>query len=111
MTQMVKNLPTIWETLVRSLVWEDPLEMGMATHSNILAWEILWTEKPGGLQSMGLQELDTTEQLKPPLLHMIKYYSATKMKELLTHARTWMDLKILMLNERSSTKSIYDFYM
>ena len=55
MTQMVKNLPTIWETLVRSLVWEDPLEMGMATHSNILAWKIPWREEPGGLQSMGLQ--------------------------------------------------------
>ena len=55
MTQMVKNLPTIWETLVRSLGWEDPLEMGTATHSSILAWKIPWREEPGGLQSMGLQ--------------------------------------------------------
>ena len=55
MTQMVKNLPTIWETLVQSLVWEDPLEMGMATHSSILAWKIPWRQEPGGLQSMGLQ--------------------------------------------------------
>jgi len=47
---------------VRSLCREDPLEEGMATHSSILAWEISWTEEPGGLQSMGLKALDTTEQ-------------------------------------------------
>ena len=50
----VKNLPAMQETWVQSLDWEDPLERGMATHSSILAWEIPWTEKPGGLQSMGL---------------------------------------------------------
>ena len=53
--QSVKNLPTMWETWVRSLGWEDTLEKGMATHSGILAWEIQWTEGPGGLQSMGSQ--------------------------------------------------------
>ena len=42
--------------------WEDPLEKEMATHSSILAWEIPWTEEPGGLQFMGLQESDKTEQ-------------------------------------------------
>ena len=42
---------------------EDPLEKGMATHSNILAWRILWTEEPGGLQSLGSQESDTTKGL------------------------------------------------
>ena len=52
---MVKNLPTGWETRVRSLDREDPLEKGMATHSSILAWRIPWTEKPGGLQSMWSQ--------------------------------------------------------
>ena len=57
---MVKNLPTMQETQVRSLGWEDILEKGMATHSTILAWRIPWTEEPGRLQSMGLQELDTT---------------------------------------------------
>ena len=51
--QMVKNLPAMRETWVRSLVWEDPLEKGMATHSSILAWRIPWTEEPGRLQSMG----------------------------------------------------------
>ena len=45
---------------VRSLGQEDPLEKEMATHSNILAWRIPWTAEPGGLQSMGLRELDTT---------------------------------------------------
>ena len=49
------------ETQVQSLVWEDPLEEAMATHSSISAWRIPWTEEPGGLQSMGLQESDTTE--------------------------------------------------
>ena len=49
------------ETRVRFLGWEDPLEKKMATHSNILAWEIPWTEEPGGLQAMGSQESDTTE--------------------------------------------------
>ena len=51
--QMVKNLPAIQESQVRSLVWEDPLEKGMATHSSILVWKSPWTEEPGGLQSMG----------------------------------------------------------
>ena len=48
------------ETQVRSLGWEDPLEKGMTTRSNILAWEIPWTEEPGRLQPMGSQESDTT---------------------------------------------------
>ena len=52
---MVKNLPAIQETWVQSLSKEDPLEKGMTTHSNILAWRIPWTEEPGGLQSMGSQ--------------------------------------------------------
>ena len=56
MARSVKNLPTMQETLVRSLGQEDPLEKGMVTHSSILAWRIPWTEEPGGLQSMGLQE-------------------------------------------------------
>ena len=49
---------------------EDPLEMGMATHSNILAWRIPWTEEPGGLQSMGSQRVDTTEQLTLALVNL-----------------------------------------
>ena len=52
---MVKNMPAMQETEVRSLGQEDPLEKGMATHSSMLAWRIPWTEEPGGLRSMGLQ--------------------------------------------------------
>ena len=61
--QLVKNLPAIQKTWVRSLGWEDLLEKGMATHSSILAWRIPLTEEPGRLQSLGLQESGTT---KPP---------------------------------------------
>ena len=56
----VKNPPAIQEmqeVWVRSLIWEDPLEQGMATHSRVLAWRTPWTEKPGGLQSMGSQRV------------------------------------------------------
>ena len=55
------NPPIMWETQVRSLGGEDPLEKRMATHSSILAWRIPWTEEPGGLQSMGLKESDMTK--------------------------------------------------
>ena len=55
--QIVKNLPSVQETWVRSLGWEDPLEKGMATHSSILPWRIPWTEEPGGLQSVGSQRV------------------------------------------------------
>ena len=55
--QMVKNPPTMQEAQVQSLVWEDPLEKAMATHSSILSWRIPWTEEPGGLQSMGSQRV------------------------------------------------------
>ena len=53
--QMVKHLPTMWETWVQSLGQEDLLEKEMVTHSSTLAWKILWMEEPGGLQSMGSQ--------------------------------------------------------
>jgi len=54
---MVKNLPAMQETWIRSLGWEYPLKKGMATHSTILAWKIPWTEEPGGLQFMGSQRV------------------------------------------------------
>ena len=57
MAQIVKNLPTMQETKVHSLGWEDPLENGMALHFSILAWRIPWTEEPGGLLSMGSQRV------------------------------------------------------
>ena len=54
---VVKNLPAVPETQVRSLGQEDPMEEEMATHSSVLAWEIPWTEETGGLQSMGSQRV------------------------------------------------------
>ena len=60
MAQMIKNLPAMWETWVRSPGGEDPLEKRMATHSSILAWRIPRTEEPGGLQSVGSHRVDTT---------------------------------------------------
>ena len=57
MAQMVKSLPAVQETQVRSLSREDPLEMETATHSSILAWKIPRTEEPGGLQSMRSQRV------------------------------------------------------
>ena len=68
--QMFKNPPAMQEAGVQSLGWEDPLEKKMATHSNIFAWRIPWTEEPGRLQSMGSQESDTTERL-PFLSHFL----------------------------------------
>ena len=63
MAQRFKCLPAMWETWVRSLGQEDPLEKEMAIYSSILAWRIPWTEELGGLQSMGRKGLDTTERL------------------------------------------------
>ena len=57
MAQLVKNTPAMQETWVQSLGWEDPLEEEMATYSSIVAWRILQTEEPGGLQSMGSQRV------------------------------------------------------
>ena len=57
---MVQNMPAMQEQRVHSLGQEDSLEKERATHSSILAWRILWTEKPGGLQSMGCKDSDMT---------------------------------------------------
>ena len=73
---MVKNLPAMQETWVRSLTWEDPLEKEITTHSNssILAWEIPWTEEPGGLQSMVSQK----SQMRLTKQRFIKYLGILK---------------------------------
>ena len=61
---MLKNLPAMLEMWVESVGWEDPREKEMATHSSILAWEIPWTEEPGGAYNpWGRKESDTTEGL------------------------------------------------
>ena len=59
MAQLAKNPPAMWETWVRSLGQEDPLEKEMATHSNILTWRSPWTEDPGGLQVHGVAKSRT----------------------------------------------------
>ena len=63
MAQIVKKLPAMQETQVRSLGPKEVLEKGMAIHPSILAWEIPWTEEPAGYNSWGHKELDTSEQL------------------------------------------------
>ena len=68
---MVKDLPAMQETWVRSLGLEDPLEKKMATHPRILVWEIPWTEEPGGLQSMGSQRVirdSASDTTRDPLI-------------------------------------------
>ena len=55
--QTVKHLSAMWETMVRSLSQEEPLEKAMETHSSTLAWKIPWMEEPGGEQSMGSQRV------------------------------------------------------
>ena len=57
MAQTVKNPPAKWETRIRSLGQEDPMEEEMATHSTILAWSVSWTEEPGGLQYIELKRI------------------------------------------------------
>ena len=67
---MIKNPPAMQEMWVQSLgrVRKIPLEKGMATHSNILAWEIPWAEAPGGLQPMGVTKVRHDLVSKPPLI-------------------------------------------
>ena len=60
------------ETWVRSLDWEDPLEGIMTAHSSILAWRILWTEKPGSYSSQSCKELDTTEVIEHSHVHAVE---------------------------------------
>ena len=74
MAQWVKNPPARQETQVLFLGWEDPLEKEMATHTSILVWEIPGTEEPGGLQSMGSQVLDSTEETKQHIKYKIFYH-------------------------------------
>ena len=63
---MVKNLPAMQETWVQLLSWEGLVDMGIATHSSILAWRIPWTEGPGGLQSVGSQRVGQDLATKLP---------------------------------------------
>ena len=85
--QMVKYLPAMWETLVRSLGWEYTLEKEMAPHSSTLAWKIPWTEEPGRLQSMGLQRVshDYVVIGEPVILWLIHCYQLKPLVYIRTH--------------------------
>ena len=85
--QTVKNQPAIQETQVWSLSWEDPLKKGMTTHSSILAWEMPWTERPGGLQCMGLQRVG--HNWVPNIVSSSSSSSPVFIAAGVTRARTW----------------------
>ena len=76
---MVKHLPTMQETRVRSLGWEDPLEKEIVPHSSIHAWKIPWTKEPGELQSMGSQR--DGHDRETLLLHFTKTFNVLFLKE------------------------------
>ena len=80
MAQTVKNLPAIQETQVQSLGWEDPLEKGMATHSTILAWEIPWTEKPGGYSARDHKRVRHGLATRQQLLKRQSHLQLTKLE-------------------------------
>ena len=82
-----KILPAMQETCIRSLGWEDPLQEGMATHSSILAWRILWTEEPGELQSRGLQRVGLGWATKHSIAKGEALYSRQKQALELTTAQ------------------------
>ena len=82
---MVKNLPTMQETHIRSLGWEDALEKGTGTHSRILTWKITWTEEPDQLQSMGSRRVGHNLATEPPPnQHLVRI-----------HCETWPQIHIL----------------
>ena len=83
--------PTMQETQVQSLGQEDPLEKDMATHSGILAWKIPWTEESGGLQFVGSQELDMTDQQTTTMIRADATVSAF-MLSLLNCGKVWVFL-------------------
>ena len=78
---MVKNLSAVQETQVQSLGWEEPLEKGMATHFSILAWRILWTEEPGGLQSTGFDDQGVCHQVSWSTRQMEEETASPETKE------------------------------
>ena len=78
---MVKDLPTVWETRLRSLGWEDPLQKEMAIHSSNLAWKIPWMEEAVQYSPWGYKELDTTERLHFHFSWGMRIYILQKQKK------------------------------
>ena len=100
MAQMVKNLPATQETRAQSVGQEGTLEKEMATHSSILAWRIPWTEKPGGLQSVGLRRVwhnwasNTYTQTRKTKAFKGKLRSLTEIKRYLEYQLAWVSVLI-----------------
>ena len=92
--QMVKNLPAIWETWVRSLGQEDPLEKGMETHSSIFAWRISCTEELVGYNPLSGKWVGNDWATNT---HMMEYCSAILKNVILPFSTTWMDLENIMV--------------
>ena len=97
---MVKRLPAVWETWFRSLGWDDPLGKEMATYSSTLVWKITRMKEPGRLQSMGSQELETTEQLHygPNVLgsYAILLFTASDFISITSHIHNWVLFLLLL---------------
>ena len=96
MAQTVKHLPTMGETRVQSLGWEDPLEKERATHSSILAWKIPWTEEPGRLQFMGPQRVRLILNHQYLIFIMMKYliiYPTLLLGHQYQHLKEYLELK------------------
>ena len=106
--QRLKHLPAMWETWVRSLGREDPLEKEMATHSSILAWRIPWTEEPGGLQSTGSQRVrhDWATSLHFTSLHFTFHPSAKVLKAFLQNFIELTKDDVIYLNNLTQTCAI-----
>ena len=102
---MEKNLPAMWDTWVRSLGWEDPLEKGMATHSSIPAWRIPWTEGPGRLQYMALKESDVTERLPLSLRFLVHVVNTGKMNIPLNYNMTCYKLLKIKVKKKKTLKA------
>ena len=101
---MVKNLPAKQETWVRSLGREDPLEKGTATHSSILAWEVPWTEQPGGRQSTGSQRwtrVSDRGRTAWSLYSVVQKHFVTEVSSCPLHALISTHPKCLLFNNAS----------
>ena len=99
--QTVRSLPAMWETWVRSLGWEEPLEKEMASHSNILAWKIPWTEEHGRLQSTVLQRVRHNWETSPSFRFVIAFIPRNK--RLLI---SWLQSPSAMILEPKKMKSV-----
>ena len=104
--QMIKCLPTVRETWVRSLGWEDPLEKEMAIHSSTLAWKISWMEVPGKLQSVGSQRVGHDWETSPDLSRWRASQGALVVKNLPANAGDIRDVCLMPVQEYPLEESL-----